>query len=307
MDLLQYKSPMVFYTEDEIKGILDSHGIKVEQLFDYIKIIKDWLKTQPHIPLEPSDRQIAYFLLMNKFSIENTKLKLDMNYTIKGLIPDYYNKPPSHPDIQRTLKFAHWGLLPNLTKKLNRVLVWRLVNAEDLDVTLLFSSYCFLFELKTILDFNKSDEIVFDMSYFPLSVVAKFNPMDVKRILTILEKVYSNRIAAFHFVKLPTHAQSLIKLVKMFLKPKIRERMIFHDDYDTLHDYFDVDQLPKEFNGNGKSLAEIHEQTKKIIMDHEDHLTKVFSARVNEDLRPTKLTNDDLLGFYGNFKQLDFD
>ncbi|XP_017771261.1 PREDICTED: uncharacterized protein LOC108558755 isoform X1 [Nicrophorus vespilloides] len=307
MDLLVYKTPFMFYTEDDIQRIVNNHGINLDQLFDYVKIIKDWLKTQPHIPLEPSDRQIAYFLLYNKLSIENTKVKLDMNYTIKGLMPDYYNKPPSHPDIQRALKFAYWGALPKLTQNLNRVFVWRLANAEDLDVSLLFSTYCFMYELKTILDFNNSEETICDMSYFPLSLVGKFNPMHIKRMMTIIEKVYSNRISAFHFVKLPSYAQSLINLMKRFMKPKMRERMIFHDDYDTLHDYFDVDQLPKEFNGNGKSLAEIHEQTKKIIMDHEDHLTKVFSARVNEDLRPTKLTNDDLLGFYGNFKQLDFD
>ncbi|XP_017771206.1 PREDICTED: clavesin-1-like [Nicrophorus vespilloides] len=307
MDMLVYKSPLMFYTEDEVQRILNGHGIKVDQLFDYVKIIKDWLKTQPHIPLEPMDRQIAYFLLMNKFSIENTKVKLDANYTIKGLIPDFFNKPASHPDIQRALKFANWGFLPKLSKNLNRVIIWRLKDAEDLDVSLIFSICCILYELETILDFSNAEEYIFDLSYFPLSAIGKYTPTKLKQYFTLMEKVYSNRIATLHHVNLPSHALSFINLIKMFLKPKLRERMIFHDNFDSLHKYYDVDQLPKEFNGNGQSFAEINEGTKKLIMDHEDHLTKVFSARVNEELRPTKLTNDDFLGFHGNFKQLDFD
>jgi hypothetical protein len=43
------------------------------------------------------------------------------------------------------------------------------------------------------------------------------------------------------------------------------------------------------------------------MMEYKAYFNRLDSFKVNEDLRPEKLPNDDFFGFYGNFKQLDFD
>uniref|UniRef100_A0A6P7GXT0 Uncharacterized protein LOC114342040 isoform X3 n=1 Tax=Diabrotica virgifera virgifera TaxID=50390 RepID=A0A6P7GXT0_DIAVI len=66
-----------------------------------ILIIREWLKTQKHLPEIPSDNAIEFFLTNCKFSIEKTKQNLDMYYTVQNLIPDLYQKcNPCSPDME---------------------------------------------------------------------------------------------------------------------------------------------------------------------------------------------------------------
>lgn len=41
--------------------------------------------------------------------------------------------------------------------------------------------------------------------------------------------------------------------------------------------------------------------------EYQDRFDKLDTLRVNEDLRPEVLRNDEDLGYYGNFKNLAFD
>jgi hypothetical protein len=43
------------------------------------------------------------------------------------------------------------------------------------------------------------------------------------------------------------------------------------------------------------------------MMEHKEYFDRLDTLKVNEDLRPEKLINDDFLGFYGTFKHLDID
>ncbi|XP_017771307.1 PREDICTED: alpha-tocopherol transfer protein-like [Nicrophorus vespilloides] len=304
---LKCKTPLLLYTDEEFKSILKIRGKTLEQLPEDVDIIKKWLKTQPHLPLLPTDRQIVCFLVMNKFSIERTKEKIDCNYTIKALIPDFFTKPPSHPDIQKAIGVFSYGILPKLSKNLNRIYVGRLENAEDLNVTNTYSYLCMLFEMRTYCDFSNSDEYIYDFSYFPMSALTKFNPMDIKRLLSVIEKIYSNRMAAIHYINLPAYAQTLISLIKSLLKPKIRERFHVHNSYESLREFFDDDQIPQEWGGSGQTFAELRENMRKLCLEYDGCIKETYSAKVDESLRPNKLINDDVLGYHGNFKKLQVD
>lgn len=46
---------------------------------------------------------------------------------------------------------------------------------------------------------------------------------------------------------------------------------------------------------------------KAKLAEHQDRFDKLDAMRVDERLRPEKLSNDDILGYYGSFKKLDVD
>lgn len=91
-----------------------------EEVEKDVNIILEWFKTQPHLPEIMSNflmlfiflslsfyffldkAKIANFLLLNKFSIEKTKQKIDNYYTIRSKIPDVYDDcNPKLPHMQR--------------------------------------------------------------------------------------------------------------------------------------------------------------------------------------------------------------
>ncbi|KAG5886263.1 hypothetical protein JTB14_020826 [Gonioctena quinquepunctata] len=83
---------------------LEVNGKTKENLREDINIIKEWVATQPHLPEIPNDLMITNFLLMNKFSIENVKQKIDMYYTMRKLFPDFFvNRHPLSPDMMENM------------------------------------------------------------------------------------------------------------------------------------------------------------------------------------------------------------
>lgn len=55
-----------------------------------VQAIREWLKKQPHIKANPDDQTLISFLRGCKFSLERTKEKLDMHYTLKTAIPEFF-------------------------------------------------------------------------------------------------------------------------------------------------------------------------------------------------------------------------
>jgi hypothetical protein len=55
-----------------------------------ITAIREWLAKQPHILAKPDDQLLAAFLRGCKFSLERTKKKLDMYYTVRTALPEFF-------------------------------------------------------------------------------------------------------------------------------------------------------------------------------------------------------------------------
>ncbi|XP_017776417.1 PREDICTED: uncharacterized protein LOC108562546 [Nicrophorus vespilloides] len=292
---LEFKYSKLYYTEDDVHKILAIHGKNLKDLEIDLESMKEWFKTQPHIPDMPSDRLIVSYLLMNKFSIEKTKSRLEMNYSIRNVMADLYSHSPLHPKIRESHKYYKLLSVPKLTNDLRRLCIIIYRDDASLDMTLILSRMIMSIELLAMYDISNGDEYIADFTNLSLSSFTKIKPTDVRKIVTIYDKVYGNRFSVIHIVNLPAAGEALLNIFKACLKPKLRERLICHKGFETLKKYYSVDMLPKDYGGSGECINEATDDYQKFFESHDGYFSRWLQMRVDEKLRPQPLNQREQL------------
>lgn len=288
--------------------IFSEFGKTEEDLRETIGTLEKWAESQHHFPEKPNEKLLRFLILLNKFSIERAKQKLDMYYTIRSLMPEFFNASPLAPDTVLQSKVMYCVVLPKPTPDCKRV-VYCQINPEyepkfynhELEVAIFFN----LLELLMQRDKCYNFHFVFDCAGARAAHLAKFSPMVLKKSSVVLEKVYSNRVSSFHIVNFPPFLEALFNtVVKPAFGPKIRERIHVHSGTNVLLDIFGKSIMPKDIGGDARSLAELNDFMLKLYESDKDRFDALRSLRVNESLRPQPLMNDEILGYYGNFRKI---
>ncbi|KAG5900101.1 hypothetical protein JTB14_016070 [Gonioctena quinquepunctata] len=289
--------------------VIDTFQKSQNDVLEYVESIKNWFKIQSHLPELPSDALILSFLVTNKFIIEKTKTKLDMYYTIRSLLPECFrNKSPSLPHMQKTSNIVYYCPLPKLTRDLLRVNVMKLMGDTDhFDSYNLFAYIMNINEIKLQEDLSLGEILIADLEHLQIAHLRKFTPIHMKKAETILKKVFSNRIKGIHILNYPSFADTLLGIVKSVLNNKMISRIHLHSSVDSLLKDIPADILPSDYGGDERSLSKLHEQWKLKLDEHKDRFDTLEAIHVKEDLRPSELKNDNILGYYGHFKKLDID
>ncbi|XP_017780570.1 PREDICTED: uncharacterized protein LOC108565552 [Nicrophorus vespilloides] len=267
---LKQKAALLFYTKDDVDKILATHGKKLKDVEVDLKTIKEWFKTQPHIPELPSDRLIVSYLIMNKFHIEKTKSRLEMNYSIRNVMPELFCHNPLDLKIRDSHRYFKVIGMSKLTKDLRRLFIVKPKDDACYDITIIISRLIMSLELLTTYDINNGDEYIIDYANVNLSMITKTKPTDVMKILGLAE-------------------------------------IFVHKNVELLKEYYSLDMLPKDYGGTAKSIDELSDDFQEFLESHDEYLSKWIQIRVDAKMRPEPLVNDEILGYYGNFKSLDVD
>ncbi|KAL6428178.1 hypothetical protein ACFW04_008494 [Cataglyphis niger] len=71
-----------------------------------LEMIKEWLAKQPHLPQFDDDQRLMSFLRGSKFSLEKCKQKLDIYFTMRAVIPEFFsNRDITRPSMQEVAKY----------------------------------------------------------------------------------------------------------------------------------------------------------------------------------------------------------
>ncbi|KAF5284662.1 hypothetical protein FQR65_LT13493 [Abscondita terminalis] len=301
---------MVEVFEDRNRDrLLDVLGRSRDVVNRDVENIRVWLTKQPHLPDTLEDHVIERFLVMSKFYLEIAKSKIDMYFTVRSLIPEFYNLHPCGEAIKAVYSVAYIVPLPNLTPSLSRIVCCKLKdpNPEKFDAISCISYLLNIAEIRLREETSASDTYVCDLEGGTLTHVAKFTPMLLKKLNFLLEKVFAMRSKAIYLCNAPAFIDSFLTILTRHFKPKLMERVIVCKDLDQLHRAVPKSALPKEFNGSLKSL-QVYQDLWMRKFEHEKLVfDRLRTLRVNENLRPQKLLEDDIFGVQGNFRQLSMD
>ncbi|CAG9770318.1 unnamed protein product [Ceutorhynchus assimilis] len=136
----------------------------------------------------------------------------------------------------------------------------------------------------------------------------KTNLMVLKKYQIVLEKVFSNRVASLYMVNFSAFLDNFFNtVVKPLFHKKIRERLQTHSGTEILFKVFGKERMPRDIGGEEKSLEELNYMLHQQYELHKDRFLELEKLTVDESLRPAKLQNDEILGYYGNFRKIDVD
>ncbi|XP_013184161.2 alpha-tocopherol transfer protein-like [Amyelois transitella] len=276
--------------------------------------IKEWLKKQPHLPDEWDEGRIMTFLRGCKFSLEKTKRKLDMYFTMRAACPEFFNdRDITRPEFKELLEKAQGPPLPRITPSGRRVTIARAVdpNVDAAQLVNVFKVALMIgdIRLKEEKEGVGGDVYILDASKaVSPSNLAKVSPALLKKFLICVQEAYPVKLKEVHVVNASPLVDKIVSLVKPFLKQKLRERIFIHTDINTLYEYVPKDVLPEEYGGTGGSLSELCKLWIQKLEEYGDWFKEQESIKANEALRPGKPTNyDELFGIDGSFRQLSID
>ncbi|GLV36713.1 uncharacterized protein CBL_02452 [Carabus blaptoides fortunei] len=301
---------VLIITAEEEDAIKKTFNRSDTEIAEDVKYLKEWFQKQPHLPENQDDVFLIAMLQRNKFSLEKTKKKLDMLYTVRTIVPDFLSdREPLNPQMQRVLDTFIYTPLPLLTDDLDRVHYFRLIkcDVELFDVPGFTKLAVNTMELRFLYDKAVTDRYIFDYTNYTMGHVVKLTPVYFKKFYAVLESAYTDRVRGIHFMNVPPVAMTIIKLLKSVLKEKIASRIYIHENIDSLHKIIPKRILPSDLGGTEKSLNEIYGNWRKFYESHNSWFLKEQTKQSNEKLRPGRPADSNMFGFEGSFRQLSLD
>ncbi|CAG9832594.1 unnamed protein product [Diabrotica balteata] len=291
----------------DFQKIFNHFGKSKESVVHDVEIIKNWVKTQNHLPEIPADTMITYFLVNNNFSIEKTKQSLDMYYSVRTIIPDIYqNNLPLSSTTKGLYEEVITVPLPTLTPNLQRVIVAKINgNPEKLDGDQPILVMTHLNEVKIWEDLSLGDIYVMDYKNVKLGHVAKATPQLFKKLDFICEEVWNNQIKEMHIINASSAADTVITVMRKYLYRRLREKVFVHTSLSDLYKYIPREILPEDYGGDEKPMNELKDLYYKTLQKHKPRFEKLENMVVQENRRPSPCKNCDILGYYGNYMKVD--
>ncbi|KAL2742032.1 endoglucanase E-4-like isoform X2 [Vespula maculifrons] len=268
-----------------------------------LKSIKEWLIKQPHLPNVDDDAMLMTFLRGCKFSLEKCKKKLDMYFTMRAIVPEFFNnRDVTQPELKEILDLVNFPPLPGLTKDGCRVIVMRGKRKDMLtpNVSNLMKLVMMIGDvrLKEEIHGVAGDIYILDASVATPAHFAKFTPTIIKKFLVCIQEAYPVKLKQVHVVNISPLVDTIINFVKPFLKEKIRNRIFTHSNLEAIYEYIPKEILPIEYGGNAGSIQTIHDAWIKKLEEYGPWFAAQTSVVANETLRPGKpRTHDDIFDF----------
>ncbi|RZC34974.1 CRAL TRIO domain containing protein, partial [Asbolus verrucosus] len=199
---------------------------------------------------------------MNKCSIEQTKQKIDLYYTVRSKIPELFeNANPKLPHMRKMMDVIYLIALPKLTKNMNRVTMFKVrkyVPSNEYDFLSYYSHIINLVELRLKEDYFLGNIIILDMQNVPLEMVGK-NPLNLSlKLTTIYKNVAKSPLEAIYIINYPPFVGHLLFIFQICLSRKIFERIRIIESVETLQELVGKEILPVEYGGEEKSLEELN-------------------------------------------------
>ncbi|XP_045535899.1 uncharacterized protein LOC106711727 [Papilio machaon] len=285
------------------------------KMVDSLQHLKDWLAKQPYLKARTDDQWLAAFLRGCKFSLERTKQKIDLFYTLKKTAPELTPLNYKDPKFSEILDLGVSIVLPKTSNPAEpRILLMRpgLYDPNKYSLGDVMSVGAVIQNIMLMDDDNfvvAGGISIIDLQGCTMAHFAQMNPMLMKKMTVAFQEAAPVRMKGVHYLNTPPGFETIFNFIKGFLNEKNKKRLYVHNtDFESLYKYLPKEVLPTEYGGNAGTAREFTENTKKKILEYSAWLDEEHLYGTEESKRPGKpKTAEELFGVEGSFRQLQVD
>ncbi|KPJ11746.1 Alpha-tocopherol transfer protein-like [Papilio machaon] len=282
------------------------------KMVDSLQHLKDWLAKQPYLKARTDDQWLAAFLRGCKFSLERTKQKIDLFYTLKKTAPELTPLKYKDPKFSEILDLGVSIVLPKTSNPAEpRILLMRpgLYDPNKYSLGDVMSVGAVIQNIMLMDDDNfvvAGGISIIDLQGCTMAHFAQMNPMLMKKMTVAFQEAAPVRMKGVHYLNTPPGFETIFNFIKGFLNEKNKKRLYVHNtDFESLYKYLPKEVLPTEYGGNAGTAREFTENTKKKILEYSAWLDEEHLYGTEESKRPGKpKTAEELFGVEGSFRQL---
>ncbi|KAJ2953518.1 hypothetical protein O0L34_g1121 [Tuta absoluta] len=282
-----------------------------------ILALREWLHKQPHLhAVKPSDQWFVAFLRGCKFSLERSKEKFDMYYTLRTVVPEFFaNRDPMDKNIQDILKLGVFLPVRRIKDEdSTRVTIMRLgvYDPSKFHLTDIIKVALMITEILMLADDNLTimgEDIIIDMKDLGMNVITQWTPALAKKVITCFEKALPVRIKGNHMLNTPSGFETAFTIFKTFIGDKMKKRIHVHNQhFKSLHKMVPKSVLPVEYEGDDGSIEELKDYWKVKVENYREWFINEEEAHSDESKRPgTPKNSSNLWGVEGSFRKLEVD
>ncbi|XP_065368348.1 clavesin-2-like [Calliphora vicina] len=292
-------------------------GEKPNRIPSDLQALRTWIEQQPHLNARLEEQFLIQYLRGCKYSLEKSKQKIDLFFTLKSKFPDFFNA--TNVQESRFRKMYNYGLCGPLPRPLKDNEARILFIKFDGDVAKGLVDFDELYRVTNALhEIIIMDDpyacingiiYIFDLNNITLNMAAKYTPTFLRKLVQFYEKSLPLRIKGIHFINAPSFIHSVLSIVLPMLTEKLRQRISVNgQNYESLYKIIPKQYLPCHLGGENGSMEEIFKDLDQKWLEYENYFKENANYGTNEQLRPGKpLDFDSMFGLGGSFRKLDVD
>ncbi|KAJ6645543.1 Alpha-tocopherol transfer protein-like [Pseudolycoriella hygida] len=287
-----------------------------DKIQENLEALKDWLKKSLHIKARTNDQFLITFLRGCKYSLDRSKKKIDMYYTLRTHIPELIkDRDPLDRKTSEIIKFGVGLPLPVTESPGSpRLMLIRpgAFDANKFTIQEVMRVNTMVNDILMIEDDNMvvSGQIgIIDLANVTFAHLVQIQPAFVKKLAMMWQESTPIRQKGFHFINIPRGFEQVFNLLKSFMNDKLKSRLFIHSNLDSMYKVIPRGLMPTEYNGDVGSICSLIESWEKKIHSYRQYfLDESNLYGVDEKKRIGQPKNpSSLFGMEGTFRKLQLD
>uniref|UniRef100_A0A8D8SHC4 Alpha-tocopherol transfer protein n=1 Tax=Cacopsylla melanoneura TaxID=428564 RepID=A0A8D8SHC4_9HEMI len=273
------------------------------------QLLEAWFRTQDHLPQDYDRRILTGFVRGCKHNLDVAKRKLDRYFTIRTTQTEFFqDRDPLSNEIQGMLNSIIIAPISSLSPTGCRIIYFQFTSdVEAFDTVAVFKAILMMSDIRIIEEpMLRGDIFVWDLQHLTLKHITKIAGPPLKKIMQNAQEAYPQMLQEIHIVNCGQLADRAADIVKLLMKPKMRNRFQFHADATSLSSCFPPEFIPTEYGGSAPSIHDTFRSWQHKMSEYTEWFKQQQDVKTDETKRIIPIESKEN-NMEGSFRKIAID